>query len=309
MSREGLSIHTQAIESPAVFDFPTVQEMEDVLSRTMALEDVERLYEEKKFHQLVSILKATFGVHHSSKAASNSQEYRVPVNRPTQLEMLLDGLSNLEDYDQYLIWGELSLDESINTYLAAFNRKAADEAAADPFSADWARVVERTATELEGILRCKRTSLGILDRRSLMRLTENLVHVLSHQLEAPDTSSKIPLNSTVYWILLHRIMEYEENRQAVAKREVKAKAVANADADAATEEAQEEEEDDADQPLPCSTLFLISAHDLLGKRSWCMHRGLFVPYVLEVKQSNMRLYTTNLIQTSFAGFDAETPEH
>jgi len=189
--------------------------------------------------------------------------------------MLLDGLSYLEDFEQFLIWGEQCLDESVSAYLAAYNRKNADETApnndSEPLTSSWSKVVERISTELEGILRCKRTSLGNLDRRSLMRFAENLVHILSHQLEAPEAQSKIPLNSIVYWILLHRVIEYEENRLSSTKKE---------------QEESDDEEDDA--PLPCSTLFIISAHDLLGKRSWCMSGSLFAPYALEVLMRKRR---------------------
>lgn len=44
-----------------------------------------------------------------------------------------------------------------------------------------------------------------------------------------------------------------------------------------------DEEEDEDEALPCSVLFLLSAHDLLGKRGWCtVNEGRLVLYMIEV---------------------------
>jgi hypothetical protein len=133
------------------------------------------------------------------------------------------------------------------------------------------------STEIEEIIHFKRTSLSVLNRRALVRFAENLVLICSHQLEAPDTASKMPLGSPIFWVLLHRVIEFEENRIALAKKNERAsQSVQNA--------MRSESEEDGDEALPCSILFLISAHDLLGKHSWCMlDNGVFVLYLLEVK--------------------------
>lgn len=197
--------------------------------------------------------------------------------------MLLDGLSALEDFNEYLSWSEQSLDESISQYLAAYNRKSteegavADQPSASQLIADWSKVIERISNDIEEILRFKRTTLNELSRRALIRLAENLVLVCSHQLEAPETNSKMPLSSPIFWVLLHRVIEFEELRLAWAKKNQIA-------AEKALKSEQEEsEEEEPDEALPCSILFLLSAHDLLGKHSWCMlQEGVFVLYLLEV---------------------------
>lgn len=197
--------------------------------------------------------------------------------------MLLEGLSALEDFDDYLVWSEKSLDESTSQYLEAYNRKNVEEGAtADQpvgvmAASDWSKVIEKISTEIEEILRFKRTSLGVLSRRALVRFAENLVLICSHQLEAPDASCKMPLSSPIFWVLLHRVIEFEEQRIALVKKEERAaQNVQNA--------MQNESEEEVDEALPCSILFLLSAHDLLGKHSWCMlEGGVFALYLLEVK--------------------------
>ena len=84
------------------------------------------------------------------------------------------------------------------------------------------------------------------------------------------------VNSPVSWILLHRVIEFEELRQLNEKASKKFIHEMGNDSD------QGDEDDEIDS-LQCSVLFLISAHDLLGKRCWCMlNDGLFVIYVIEV---------------------------
>ena len=178
------------------------------------------------------------------------------------------------------------MEESVTCYLAAYNQeKSSEESASDTPTASWAKVVERISIEMEDVLRGRRTELSALERRSLVRLAENLVRVCSHQLEAPDGAIRIPLNSTVYWVLLHRVIEFEESRLALIKKEeFQSRAVANAEKGEDPAEDDEDDDDDDDEPLPCSILFLMSSHDLLGKRSWCMQGGTFVPYALEVRR-------------------------
>ena len=190
--------------------------------------------------------------------------------------MLLDGLSNLEDFDEYLIVAEKGLNESTASYLTIYgNHEKECEATEDPIS-DWAKVIERISNEINEILQLRRTSLAVLNRHCLARFAENLVLICSHQLETSDTSSKMPFNTTIFWILLHRVIEFEEHRQDLIKREQDLKENSRTEEGSSTEELDEE-------ALPCSILFLISSHDLLGKRSWCMLKnGLFVIYLLEV---------------------------
>lgn len=196
--------------------------------------------------------------------------------------MLLEGLSALEDFDEYLTWSEQSLNESTNQYLAAYNRKSAEEETASDDSAsgltvaDWSKVIERISVEIEETLHFKRTSLSVLSRRALVRFAENLVLICSHQLEAPDATSKMPLCSPIFWVLLHRVIEFEEIRLAFAKKNEFTSRNSH-------ETAEDETEEELDEALPCSVLFLVSAHDLLGKHSWCMlQNGVFVLHLLEV---------------------------
>lgn len=196
--------------------------------------------------------------------------------------MLLDGLCALEDFNEYLCWSEKSLDESTNQYLAAYNRKGIEEGVttehpvASQSIADWSKVIERISNDIEEVIRCKRASLNALNRRALVRFAENLVLICSHQLEAPENTSKMPLYSPIFWVLLHRVIEFEENRLALAKKTEQATKKVDDDE-------QNEPEEELDEALPCSILFLISAHDLLGKHSWCMLQdGVFVLHLLEV---------------------------
>ena len=154
--------------------------------------------------------------------------------------MLLDGLSNLEDFDEYLIVAEKGLNESTASYLTIYgNHEKECEATEDPIS-DWAKVIERISNEINEILQLRRTSLAVLNRHCLARFAENLVLICSHQLETSDTSSKMPFNTTIFWILLHRVIEFEEHRQDLIKREQDLKENSRTEEGSSTEELDEE---------------------------------------------------------------------
>jgi hypothetical protein len=53
-------IVTHSIDKFIILNLPDFNEMEEVLVRTMQLEDIITLHKKKKYKQLVNILKATF---------------------------------------------------------------------------------------------------------------------------------------------------------------------------------------------------------------------------------------------------------
>lgn len=54
------SVVTHSVDKPIILSVSDCNEMGEVLFRTLQLKDVVKLYENKKFKQLVNILKATF---------------------------------------------------------------------------------------------------------------------------------------------------------------------------------------------------------------------------------------------------------
>lgn len=146
----------------------------------------------------------------------NSSQYQISVNRPTLVRMLLEGLTFLETVDEYLIWAEQFLDEAATVYLSAVNEKSekSERIVIDHLDL-WSKLIRDILTQMNDSLSHRRASLGVLKRKHLARLAENLVLICSHQLETSEL--KAFLDSTVPWILLHRTIEFEEKRLATAK--------------------------------------------------------------------------------------------
>jgi len=145
--------------------------------------------------------------------AINSSQYRITVNRPTLIRMLLEGLIFLETVDEYIIWAEQFLDEGATIYLSSLNEKS-EGIVIDHLNL-WSKLVKDILTQINDILSHKRASLGVLKRKHLSRFAENLVLICSQQLETSEL--KAFLDSTVPWILLHRTIEFEEKRQIAVK--------------------------------------------------------------------------------------------
>ena len=127
--------------------------------------------------------------------------------------MLLEGLIFLESVDQYVIWAEQFLDEAATIYLSAVNEKS--EGVVIDHLDLWLKLIKDILIQINHNLIHKRASLGVLKRKHLARLAENLVLICSHQLETSELKSF--LDSTVPWILLHRTIQFEEKRQAAVK--------------------------------------------------------------------------------------------
>lgn len=58
----GLSFHTYSAENITFIRDQEIKAMQDTLTRTMQLEDLQKLHEEKRFSDLVNILKTTLSV-------------------------------------------------------------------------------------------------------------------------------------------------------------------------------------------------------------------------------------------------------
>ena len=170
-------LYIRTIDSPEFVRLSHVLKLQETLRRSLRLEFVQDLYAEKKFKELVDILKLTFG-----SAESKSMIYRAPVDRPTQLRMFIDGLSHLEDFNEYLLWGEQSLDESLNQYLAAFQRKPEESVKCNVAVSAWAEIIHKIIIDIYEAIRLRRASLETLTRPCLARLAENLVRFCAHQL-------------------------------------------------------------------------------------------------------------------------------
>ncbi|KAK2589327.1 hypothetical protein KPH14_007875 [Odynerus spinipes] len=220
------------------------------IQRSQKLGEIQHLYDEKKYAELSCVLQDTF------KFARQKHKFlcvnQNTVERDKQLAMLLDSLWQLQHYEECYVWAEACLNEAWQNYLNACE---------DAEQKKWTCSVVNCLEKLEACT--KEISVFVvkyLPDSCLSRLVQNLVHIVCHQLDIPDNALEMPLETVLPWILLHYILQYEEDKER-AKSESSYKNKSH--------NSHHSESDDEDDGIPPSIMILFIAHDFIGRHSWC----------------------------------------
>ncbi|XP_029179074.1 calcineurin-binding protein cabin-1-like [Nylanderia fulva] len=220
------------------------------IQRGQKLGEIQHLYDEKKYAELSYILQDTF------KFAKQRHKLMVTneniVDRVRQLTMLLDSLWQLQQYEECYVWAEACLNESWQNYL-----NSSDEAE----QKKWTNSVVMALEKLEACtIEVSVFIVKYLPESRLSRLVQNLVHIVCHQLDVPENAVEMPLETVLPWILLHYILQYEEDKER-AKVESPYKNKLHS--------SNHSESDDEDDGIPPSIMILFTAHEFIGRHSWC----------------------------------------
>jgi len=114
------------------------------------------------------------------------------------------------------------------------------------------------------------SALSALSEQNLARLARTLLRSIELVLNAHDYITDIPINSVLPWIVLYRVLRYVEVYDPGAAPPM-----------AATD-------DDEDSPCLPSLALLVSAHELLGRRGWCMTgKGELLLFIVRVMMSEL----------------------
>ncbi|KAG0693727.1 Calcineurin-binding protein cabin-1 [Chionoecetes opilio] len=272
----------------------------NLLQRSHMLEQVVDNYTCNRYQMVAELLTSIF-----HEAPPKARPGVTLPTRQTQLVILMDSLLKLKDFKGVLSWGTAALTEALKRY----NRAEAEEE-----KNRWAKTLMIITDSINTTIVKDISYLDSLGGDKLLDLVNTLVQLLVVQLEKPQSVQVLPFETLSPWILLHRVLSHEEQlqKQAEAKQEAAGREGSNVnnqpdglqatDTTGSTEETEvagdaekkdcqekdsSEEEGQSDSkgsevPYP-STLFLITAHDELGKHSWCCYDdGVFLLYCLDV---------------------------
>ncbi|KAL1132152.1 hypothetical protein AAG570_010109 [Ranatra chinensis] len=197
-----------------------------VLNRNKNLAEVWELHSTGSFEDVTEILAESLRGEND-----NSDTAEIVISRPMQFALILDSYWHLANYKECLRWSEIWLFESLSHY-----RNSSDEE-----RPQFATMIVNT---LQGIVSYCLTP----EKRT--RLIQTLSSIICHQMEAPENSPEMPIESVAPWILLHHIIKYDE--------EMKMKKAGKT-----CHELEDEDE------IPPSLKMLFQGHEYLGRRSWC----------------------------------------
>lgn len=240
---------------------PIIEKMLTAIRRGQRLAEVQRLHDEKKYAELAATLQDTF------KFAKQQQKLvphiKVTTERIDQLSMLLDSLWRLEHYEECYVWSEACLNESWQNYLNVNE---------DGEQKKWAASVLKCLEKLEACVNEVSTFVvRYLPETRLARLVQNLVQMVCHQLDVTETAVEMPLETVLPWILLHYVLQYEEDKGRAKSPSQKTKE-------------QNSDEEDEDEDIPTSIMILLTAHEFLGRHSWCC-----------INEAKLLLFTMKLV--------------
>uniref|UniRef100_A0A8C9R310 Calcineurin-binding protein cabin-1 n=1 Tax=Scleropages formosus TaxID=113540 RepID=A0A8C9R310_SCLFO len=239
------------------------------LERCQSLEEVQRLFESGDYESVVRLLRPTLSTGASARVKALEFSSSLP-ERPAQLLLLQSSLLRQDEFRQCLDSSEVALNEAVQQLSGAPPSSARDE---------WAATVTQM---LEGMELCFSRDPQLLSNpprpASLARLTSNLIQLIDYSMSLPDEPKETHFSSVLPWIILYRIIKHEEATFNCLLRQ---------------HLPTEDEEGEWDTPmLPSSLMLLNTAHEYLGRRSWCCNSdGALLKFYVRVLQKELAAST------------------
>ncbi|XP_063272537.1 calcineurin-binding protein cabin-1 isoform X5 [Prinia subflava] len=240
------------------------------LERCQSLEEIQRLYEAGDYNAVVHLLRPTLCFNGYGRAKHLEFVTSIP-ERPAQLLLLQDSLLKLKDYKQCLECSDVALNEAIQQMINMTAASAKEE---------WVATVTQLLAGID-------TSLSALNSvlkdssvtPSLVRLTNNLIQIIDCSMAVQEEPKEPYVSSVLPWIILHRIIQHEED----AFRSL-----------CCQQQQNQGEEVSPDTPmLPSSLMLLNTAHEYLGRRSWCCNSdGALLKFYVQVLQKELAASTS-----------------
>uniref|UniRef100_A0A8C6MQY0 Calcineurin-binding protein cabin-1 n=1 Tax=Mus spicilegus TaxID=10103 RepID=A0A8C6MQY0_MUSSI len=238
------------------------------LERCQSLEEIQRLFEAGDYKAVVHLLRPTLCTSGFDRAKHLEFMTSIP-ERPAQLLLLQDSLLRLKDHRQCFECSDVALNEAVQQMLNSSESAAKEE---------WVATVTQLLLGIEQALSSD-SSGSILKESSsttgLVRLTNNLIQVIDCSMAVQEEPKEPYVSSVLPWIILHRIIWQEEDtfRSLCHQQQLQ----------------NPTEEGISEMPmLPSSLMLLNTAHEYLGRRSWCCNSdGALLRFYVQVLQKEL----------------------
>ncbi|KAF5907335.1 calcineurin-binding protein cabin-1 isoform X1, partial [Clarias magur] len=237
------------------------------LERCQSLEEIQRLFEAGDYQSVVRLLQPTLSYGPSSARTKPLEYISSAPERPAQLLLLQSSLLHVKDYAQCLESTEVALNEAMQHIngLIASSVSAREE---------WVTTV---TAMLRGIEQCIAEDPHLLTRTphatNLPRLANNLIQLIASSMVLPDDPKEPHFSSMLPWMLLYHLLKPDEAELDCSLRQHQA----------------DDDDDECDNPLlPSSLMLLNTAHESLGRRSWCCNSdGALLKFFVRVLQQKL----------------------
>ncbi|KAM9329216.1 calcineurin-binding protein cabin-1 [Gastrophryne carolinensis] len=234
------------------------------LERCQSLEEIQRLHEIGDYSAVVRLVCPTLCM--SGYSRNKHLDFTSPPERPAQLLLMQDSLLKLSDFKQCFACSEVALNEAIQHMMNPTSGSSKEE---------WVA----TATQLlSGIELSLSSDSGVLQQPTLtprlVRLSNNLIQLIDSSMAVQEDTKEPSVSSVLPWIILHRIIKYEEkNFHSMCQ--------------------SDDKKGRSSSPLlPSSLMLLTTAHEYLGRRSWCCNsNGALLKFYVRVLLKELVVYS------------------
>ncbi|XP_022096465.1 calcineurin-binding protein cabin-1-like [Acanthaster planci] len=216
---------------------------------SQSLEEVQRFYDAGNYERVTVLLLPTF--QDTATSSRRLLKEGATPQRPSQLLLLHRSLLKLGDYKQCIICGAAGICEALQEVPIAKTPPVRDE---------WISVILELFEIFNKALCEDVDSLKQLERPQRIRLTSAIISAIEMCM---DTDGHFP-QDVLPWVVLYRVIKHEEDQLATM--------ATNDDAGRCST-----------PMIPSSLMLLDTAHDYLGRRSWCCNsNGAFLRLYISV---------------------------
>uniref|UniRef100_G3T6I4 Calcineurin-binding protein cabin-1 n=1 Tax=Loxodonta africana TaxID=9785 RepID=G3T6I4_LOXAF len=271
--RGDLVIRLPNLHNDSIVSLEEIDKNLKSLERCQSLEEIQRLYEAGDYKAVVRLLRPTLCASGFDRAKHLEFMTSIP-ERPAQLLLLQDSLLQLQDHRQCFECSDVALNEAVQQMVNAGDAAAKEE---------WVATVTQLLLGIEQALSADGSGSILKESSSatgLVRLTSNLIQVIDCSMAMQEESKEPHVSSVLPWIILHRIIWQEEDtfRSLCHQQQLQSPA----------------EEGMSETPLlPSSLMLLNTAHEYLGRRSWCCNSdGALLRFYVRVLQKELAVPTS-----------------
>ncbi|KAG1949200.1 calcineurin-binding protein cabin-1 isoform X4 [Pimephales promelas] len=237
------------------------------LERCQSLEEIQRLFDAGDYQSVVRLLQPTLSFGQGSARLKPLDYISSAPERPAQLLLLQSSLLRLKDFSSCFETSEVSLNEAMQHLNSSLpSSPSAKE--------EWVSTITALLKGIEICITDKPELLCLTPRSTnLPRLANNLIQLIANSMVLPDDPKEAHFSSLLPWILLYHLIKQEEAAFDCMLRQ----------------HITDEDDDEDDTPLlPSSLMLLNTAHEYLGRRSWCCNSdGTLLKFFVRVLRETL----------------------
>ncbi|XP_057211777.1 calcineurin-binding protein cabin-1 isoform X3 [Triplophysa rosa] len=262
-----ITIHLPNLSVDSAISVEEIEKKLKSLERCQTLEEIQRLFDSGDYQSVVRLLQPTLSFGSGSTRLKALDYISSAPERPAQLLLLQSSLLRLKDYSSCMETSEVSLNEA-NQHLnsALPSSPSAKE--------EWVSTITALLKGIEICIADKPELLSHTPRSTnLPRLANNLIQLIATSMVLPDDLKEAHFSSLLPWILLYNLIKQEEAAFDCMLRQ----------------QIADEDDEEKDTPLlPSSLMLLNTAHECLGRRSWCCNSdGSLLKFFVRVLQEKL----------------------